>query len=322
MSLETESILDRRRLRRKIGIWRGLAIIAVIAALAAFAYLAGGQNNLIAQQQIARVTISGVITEDRKQIKMLRKIAAADHVKGVVLFINSPGGTTTGAEALFEEIRKVAKKKPVVAQFGTIAASAAYIAGIATDHIVARGNTITGSVGVIMQWPELSGLLDKFGVRMNELKSGELKAAPSPFQPMTPDVERVTREMITDGHQWFIGLVEQRRKIKVDAIPGLRDGRVYLGRAALKHKLIDEIGGEDKAVAWMEEKRKVQKDLKIVDWEPETDVRWPLSSAVAGLISETVVATVSGIGRTATSSGQLGTLALDGLVSIWKPAKN
>ena len=99
-------------------------------------------------KQIARVAIEGTITEDRDQLKLLKRIADDNNVAGVLVFVNSPGGTTTGGEALFEALRELAKKKPVVAQFGTVAASAGYIVGLGTDHIVARGNTITGSVGV------------------------------------------------------------------------------------------------------------------------------------------------------------------------------
>ena len=171
------------------------------------------------------------------------------------------------AEALFNEIRAVSAKKPVVAQFGTVAASAAYIAGLATDHIVARENTITGSVGVIMQWPEVTGLLDKIGVKMNEIKSGSLKAAPSPFQPITPEARRITEEMIAEGQKWFVGLVEKRRKVDASTIPGLVEGRVYLGRNALRYKLIDTIGGEDEAINWMVKKRKVASGLKVVELE-------------------------------------------------------
>ena len=322
MSFETESILDRRRLRRKVGFWRGLAIMAAVGAMAAFAFMAGGTQSLIVEPQIARVTITGIITEDRKQLKMLRRIAKSDHVKGMILWINSPGGTTTGAEALFEEIRGISKKKPVVAQFGTVAASAAYIAGLATDHIVARGNTITGSVGVIMQWPEVSGLLDKLGVKMNEIKSGSLKASPSPFQPISPAARAVTEEMIANGQKWFVGLVEERRKIKVDDVPGLREGRVFLGRSALSHKLVDEIGGEDEAVRWMVKKKKVAGGLKIVDWQPDKQLGWPFPGAISGLLSQIVVDTATKVGKSATPDGQLGTLGLDGLVSIWKPGKN
>ncbi len=322
MSFETESILDRRRLRRKVGFWRGLAIIAIIAALAVFAYTGGGARQLFGQPQIARVAITGLITEDRKQLKMLRQIAKARHVRGVVLAINSPGGTTTGAEALFEEIRAIAAKKPVAAQFGTVAASAAYIAGLASDHIVARGNSITGSVGVIMQWPEFTGLLDKIGVKINEVKSGSLKAVPSPFQPLSPDARRVTEEMIADSQKWFLGLVESRRKIKADDVPGLREGRIYVGRSALKHKLIDAIGGEDKAVAWMVEKHKIRADLKVVDWQPEKDLSWPLADAISSFLARILLKAVDYVGKSATSAQQLGILTLDGLVSVWQPGKS
>lgn len=322
MSLETESILDRRRLRRKLGLWRSLAILAVVLALAVGAVLTGQTKGLISKAQIARVTVSGVITEDRQQLEMLKRIAKTNHVKGVLLYVNSPGGTTTGAEALFNEIRAVAAKKPVVAQFGTVAASAAYIAGLATDHIVARENTITGSVGVVMQWPELTGLLDKLGVKMNEIKSGPLKAAPSPFQPVTPDARRITEEMIAEGHRWFISLVEKRRKINVSAVPGLAEGRVYLGRNAVRYKLIDAIGGEDEAIAWMVKKRKISSGLKVVDWKPTDQLGWPLAGAIAGFFSEIIVRTAANVGQSAGATQELGRLGLDGLISVWHPGKN
>ena len=205
---------------------RALAVVAVIGALAVAGYYVSASQKLLGRDQIARIEIAGLITDDRKQQKLLKKLRSADHVKGVIVYINSPGGTTTGAEALFEGIRQIAEKKPVVAQFGTVAASAAYIAGLATDHIVARGNTITGSVGVIMQWPEFTGLLDKVGIKMNEIKSGKLKAEPSPFRPENPEAREVSKEMIANGHQWFLGLVTNRRKITTSEVPGLEEGRV------------------------------------------------------------------------------------------------
>ena len=138
-------------------------------------------------------------------MNLLRRLANAEPRQRRLVFVNSPGGTTTGAEALYNEIRALAKKKPVVAQFGTVAASAAYITGLATDHIVARSNTITGSVGVIMQWPELSGLFEKIGVKMNEIKSGPLKgstiAVRADFTGGTPGHGRDDRE----GQRWFVG---------------------------------------------------------------------------------------------------------------------
>ena len=112
---------------------------------------------------------------------------------------------------------------------GTVAASAAYIAGLATDHIVARGNTITGSVGVIFQWPEVSQLLDKLGVKMNEIKSGPLKANPSPFQPVDEAGKAAAEQMVAESQRWFVGLVASRRGIDTASVAGLEQGRVYSG---------------------------------------------------------------------------------------------
>ena len=319
--LETETVLDRRRLRRSLTLWRGLGIGAVVLALATMAFGGDKLAVLSGQKQIARIALEGTITENRDQLKLLKDLAEADHVSGVIMFVNSPGGTTTGGEALYEGIRELSKKKPVVAQFGTIAASAAYIAGLGTDHIVARGNTITGSVGVILQWPEVSQLLDKLGVKVNEIKSGPLKAAPSPFEPLDAGGRKVVEGMIADGFKWFLGLVETRRGIKPADVPGLVEGRIFSGREALEQKLIDEIGGEDEAVKWLKDVKKVDKDAKVVDWKPDS------SSGTRGLFGFAAAA-----GRLfGPQAGELveflmrdrgfTSLGLDGLLSVWHPAE-
>ncbi len=283
MTTEIETVLDRRRLRRSLSTWRGAAIAALALAFGALAFGGDRFSDLLGEKQIARVSIEGTITEDREQLAMLKKIAKADHVKGVLLFVNSPGGTTTGGEGLYESLRELSAKKPVVAQFGTVAASAAYIAGLGTDHIVARGNTITGSIGVLAQWPEVSELMNKLGIKFNEVKSGVLKASPNPFEPMDEPARKVMQETIDDGFRWFLGLVETRRGIKPAEVPGLIDGRIYSGREALTHKLVDEIGGEREAIKWLEDKRGVPADLKIVDWKPERQSSWGLSSAASSV---------------------------------------
>ena len=267
MSLETEAVLDRRALRRRLGAWRTAAFAGGLLALGAVA-LALGAPGLGERHHIARVTIDGLITEDRQQLLMLQRLAENTNVDAVILSVNSGGGTTTGGEALFESIRAIAKTKPVVAQFGTVAASAAYICGLAADHIVARGNSITGSVGVIFQWPEVSGLLDKVGVKMNEIKSGPLKAVPSLFEPISPAGRQTAELMVAESQVWFLGLVKSRRAIDTAQVPGLEQGRVFSGREALAYKLVDEIGGEPEAVRWLETKRGIGRNLKIIDWRP------------------------------------------------------
>src|SRR4029079_1673710 len=185
MASEAELLIDRRRLKRRLTFWRVVSIVLFIGGLVAFASAFGGFDLEKQTDHIARVRISGLITGDQKTLDLLDDIAKADHVKGLILRIDSPGGTTAGSEAIYESIRKIAKDKPVAAVMDTIAASGGYITAIAADHIVARGNTITGSIGVIFQWAEVSKLLDTVGVQMQEIKSGELKAEPSPFKPLS-----------------------------------------------------------------------------------------------------------------------------------------
>lgn len=322
MSLETEAVLDRRRLRRRASFWRGLAILAVILAIGAAVSIGAGQTPGIGSKQIARVSIEGIITEDRKQLELLEKVAEAGNVEAVILFINSPGGTTTGGEAVYEAIRKVADKKPVVAQFGTVATSAAYIAGLATDQIVARGNSITGSVGVIFQWAEVTELMSKLGIKMHEVKSGPLKATPSPFQPTDEASKAVAQEMIEESLRWFVGLVSERRGIDTAAVPGLMQGRIYSGREALGHKLVDRIGGEDEAQRWLEETRGVTKNLNIVDWKPSRDSNWGLLGDSAMAIAQWIGGPLGEVATRLMNARVLATLQLDGLVAVWQPLEN
>ncbi|MEL7302810.1 MAG: signal peptide peptidase SppA [Pseudomonadota bacterium] len=317
MSGEVETVLERRRLRRQVGLWRGLAILAGVLVLIAFAAVRANEAGVLGNTQIARVTVEGMILDDRKRLKMLEKIARADNVKGVIVYINSPGGTTTGGEGLYKALRELSERKPVVAQFGTVAASAAYMAGLGTDRILARENTITGSVGVIMQWPNVSGLLDKIGVRMNQLKSGELKAEPNPFEEMSPAVRQRTMQMIEEGQRWFVNLVERRRKIVASSVPGLLEGAVFSGRTAKDYKLIDAIGAEDEARAWMVKEKELPEGIRIVDWKPSSGFGFPGGNASSWL------AWMFGaeVGRLAGLAPELASVGLDGMLSVWQPPK-
>ncbi|MDX2205984.1 MAG: signal peptide peptidase SppA [Hyphomicrobiaceae bacterium] len=322
MTLETETVMDRRLLRRRLGWWRGAAVVAALLAIGLL--MVGPESvNVAGSRQIARVSIQGFITEDRDQLRMLRKIADDSRVAGVVLFVNSPGGTTAGGEALFDAIQNLAKKKPVVAQFGTVAASAAYIAGLATDRIVARGNSITGSVGVIFQWPEVVQLLDKLGVKVHELRSGPLKAVPSPFQPLDEAARASSERMVMETQRWFLGLVASRRGIDTGAVDGLEQGRVFTGREALTFKLVDQIGGEAEAVSWMEETRNVPKNLRVVDWKPQRDSDWGLGQLSLQSVARALGAGLSQgfadtVGDLSGSGTIMARLRLDGLVSVWQ----
>jgi protease-4 len=318
MTLRADYLVDRRKLKRSIILWRVLAVVAGTALIAAIIL----QNDQIAaslgyKPHIARVKILGIIQEDPDRQELLKKIAQSSSVKAVILRINSPGGTTVGGEALHKALLDLRKKKPVVAVFSTIATSAAYMAGIASEHVVARGGTITGSVGVILQWAEVTEMMNKLGIKMEEVKSGTLKAVPSPFQPLDEAGRGLTREMVQESQRWFVDLVAESRKIDPDAIPGLTEGRIYSGRQAVEHKLIDQIGGEDEAIAWLEEKRQIPRDLKVIDWKSEESgaTGW-LSGAIKSLLSR--VGLPSSIAEILLGRGNaLERVQLDGLVSVW-----
>lgn len=323
MSLETEAVLDRRRMRRRLTFWRSAAVLFVGLLLGALMFGSDDLSTLPGTKQIARVSIEGTITDDREQLALLKKVRDANNVEALLVFVNSPGGTTTGGESLYAALRDVAGKKPVVAQFGTVAASAGYIIGLGTDYIVARGNTITGSVGVLAQWPEVSEMLGKLGVRFNEVKSGALKASPNPFEPASEDARRVMQETIDDGFQWFLSLVEARRGITARQVAGLTDGRIYSGRQAVALRLVDEIGGEAEAVRWLENNRNVTKNLKVVDWKPASQTAWGSVTGQAAQATGAVLAAALGnLLAVATANQNLGGLSLDGLVSVWQPSEN
>jgi protease-4 len=321
MTFEADQIVDRRRLRRKVTFWRVAAFaIALIAILVAFG-LSEGRDTVPgwAGPQIARLTIDGFISEDRKQTELIEKLAETNAVKAVIVSINSTGGATAGGEALYEALRELAKAKPTVATIGTFGASAAYMAAIATDHIVARRSSITGSIGVLFQFPEVSKLLDTVGVRVEELKSAPLKAEPSPFKPASEEAKAVVQGVINDTYDWFVDIVAERRKLARPNARALADGRIFSGRQALGAALIDEIGGEDEAIAWLAAKKGVDKKLPVKDWVPrKAGGVFSLADAAILWIGEKTGLGPALIGRGIIDRLLPESLKLDGLLSVWQ----
>lgn len=310
MISEAELIVDRRRLKRRVTFWRILAVVLAIATVAALLWSQGWTGG----DQIARVRIDGLITGDQKTMDLLKRVEREDGVKAVILRIDSPGGTTAGSEAVYDAVRQIAVKKPVVAVMDTVAASGGYIAALAADHIVARGNTITGSIGVIFSMPEFSKLLATVGVNMEELRSGDLKAEPSPYKPMSEKARAASMELVMDGFAWFKGLVAERRNLPMPTVDVLSDGRVYTGRQAVANKLIDALGDEGTAVAWLEKDKGVATRLPVRDWKPESE------SAGLGLGFSAADVILKSLGlkgfQEAAQRAQL-----DGLLVLWHPAQ-
>ena len=307
-----EYLVERHLLARKLSFWRIAALGALFVAVVVAGWrLAGDRSH--AGAHIARVRITGVIKDDRDLLKVVRDVAASS-ASAAILSIDSPGGTTTGAEALYDELRQLAAKKPTVAVVDGMAASGAYIAAIAADGIVARGNSMVGSIGVMMQMPNAAKLMEIVGVKMEEIKSAPLKAAPNPYEPTTPEARAAVATMIADSYNWFKGLVKERRKLDDAGLAIVSDGRVFTGRQGIELKLVDRIGGEREAIAWLEAEKGVAKGLKVRDWKK------PRKIETFGLLG--ALADAAGLDRIAAALTAADGLAraplLDGLLAIWQ----
>lgn len=311
--LDPDVVADRRRLKRKLGLWRGLAFVAAVVALIAIAARLGGVDEFVdkARPHIARLTIQGIILPDRKVLETIDRLATSDAVKGVIVSIDSPGGATSAGEGLYTALRKLSEKKPTVTHVGSLAASAGYMTAIATDHIVARRSALTGSIGVLVQWGDVSKLMETVGVKLEEVKSSPMKAEPTPFKPTSPEARAMLDKVVKDTYGWFVGLVAERRSLPLERTRELADGRVVTGAQALELKLIDELGEESVAVAWLESKG-VEKGLKIRDWKPEKKIGdWPLAESIAAAV---VRGTMSAFGL---DTSAVTIRSLDGAQSVW-----
>ncbi|MGZ9034887.1 MAG: signal peptide peptidase SppA, partial [Rhodospirillales bacterium] len=254
MALATDYLIDRRRLKRRLTIWQLVAVAAVVG-IAVAAY--GRFDGLVSRSHVARLTVTGIITDDNERDQALEALKEDGSVKALVVRIDSPGGTVVGGEALYRRLDEIGERIPVIAVMGEVGTSAAYMAALAGERIFAREGTLTGSIGVIMQTADITGLLDKLGIQPESIKSGPLKAQPNPLEPFTPAAREATEAVVADIFQMFVGMVEERRKMSREAVTTLADGRVYTGRQALANGLIDAIGGESEARQWLQDNKKV-----------------------------------------------------------------
>ena len=308
-------IADRRALRRKVTFWRSLAIIVLVLVLATVWFRWPGVESP-GVNQIARVSITGLIQDDQDLTARLDRIAKADNVKALIVDISSPGGTTYGGETIYKALRRVAEKKPVVSDIRTLAASAGYMIALAGDRIVAGDMSITGSIGVLFQYPQAKELLDKIGVSLESIKSAPMKAEPSPFNPPSDQTKAMINAMVQDSFHWFVDLVAERRKMTQEQAMALSDGSIFTGRQALKNGLVDELGGLQEIKAYLKT-RSVDPDLPVIDWKP---VPQGWAAMLPGALIN--AAEWAGIDRDFSASAlkMLGIqhLFLDGLVSVWQ----
>lgn len=263
--LEVDLLLDRRRLKRRLTLWRAAAIVAVAAAVL-IAVGRGAGRTLGAH--VARLTVSGVIADDRKLVQAVDALAKDDAVSALIVYVDSPGGAVAGGEALTTAIAKVAAVKPVAAVMAGTAASAGYMVCMPAARIFAREGTLTGSIGVILETGELSGLLRMLGVTAEAITSGPLKDQPSFFKPLSPEGRDELHGLVMDYYDQFVTLVANGRHMDKEKVRELADGRAYTGRQALKLGLVDQIGGEQEAREWLASEKHVSAGLPVADVRP------------------------------------------------------
>jgi len=322
MSLDADSIVDRRRMRRKLTFWRVVAIAVIVLAIAGSAELWSRRAGFSdAGSYIARVTIRGLIRDDDERVQQLERLGQSSTARAVVLHVDSPGGTTAGSEQLYDALMRLKEKKPLVVVVESMAASGAYITALAGDHIVAKQTSLVGSIGVLFQYPNVSDLLKTVGVKIEEIKSSPLKAAPNGYEPTSPEARAAIEALVKDSYDWFRNMVRDRRKMDDATLQRVTDGRVFTGRQGLELKLVDEIGNEQSAVDWLAKEKGLKPDTPVRDWQ--------LKSRFGDLtmlhLATAVALEAVGLGSLAHRLDEWGSiraverLNLDGLLALWHP---
>ncbi len=320
MSMQADLMADRRKMRRRLTFWRVVAIAGALVGVLGLGFASGGRNVLPGGgDHVALVKIQGIITGDERTLRLVKSVRESKSTKAVIVQIDSPGGTVSGSEALYLSLRQLAAEKPTVSVVTGLAASGGYIAAAATDRIVAQQTSLVGSIGVLFQIPNVTKLLDTVGVTVETIKSSPLKAAPSGFEPTSPEARAALDQVVRDHFDWFKALVRERRKLTDVELERVADGRVHTGRQGLDRKLVDVIGSDRQAVEWLENERNVAKALPIREWKRRSE------SDQFGLWS-----TASRVAAAAGFDGFAGLLAraallepgtrLDGALALWQPA--
>jgi protease-4 len=324
MSLDADIIVDRRRMRRKLTFWRVFAVLLAICAVVALgvAMRVPGSGMLSAQAgaSIARVTITGLIRTDRERAEALERLGNS-RAKAVIVHINSPGGTTSGSEELHDSLKRLKEQKPTVVVVEGLAASGGYIAAIAADHIVAQETALVGSIGVIFQYPNFGDALKSLGIRVEEIKSTPLKAAPNGFEPTSPEARAAIEAVVMDSYSWFRNLVKARRGLDDAALERVADGRVFTGRQGVMLKLVDELGDERTAIDWLAKEKNVDPKTPVRDYRLRDrfgDLPF-LHTAAAALLDALGLGTIARQLEEAGAVQAIERLNLDGLLALWHP---
>jgi protease-4 len=320
MSLDADAIVDRRRLRRKLTFWRVGALLIALLALGGLAVaFVPGSRLLPRGDYIARIKVQGLIRGNQDRVAALERLAGS-RARAVIVHIDSPGGTTAGSEQLYDSLRALQAKKPMVVVVDGLAASGAYIAAISAEYIIAQDTSLVGSIGVLFQYPNFTDVLKTIGIKVEEVKSSPLKAAPNGFEPTSPQARAAIEAIVLDSYAWFKDLVKDRRKMDEAQLAAVADGRVFTGRQGVGLRLVDSLGNEKTALAWLEKEKNVPASTPVRDvtLEPRFSelsflhvAAWTFEAVGLSAMAQRIEAwgAVQAVER----------LNLDGLLALWHP---
>jgi len=322
MSLDADAIVDRRRLRRKLTFWRVAALVVLVLAVGGLALLLAPNARFRTPggDYIARIKIEGLIRDNQDRVDALDRLAKS-RARAVIVHVDSPGGTTAGSEQLYDSLRALQAKKPIVVVVDGLAASGAYIAALSSDHIIARDTSLVGSIGVLFQYPNFTDALKTLGIQVESIKSSPLKAAPSGFEPTSPEARAAIQAIVLDSYDWFKKLVKDRRNLDDTQLAAVDDGRVFTGHQGLPLKLVDEIGNEQSALAWLAKEKNVPATTPVRDYSLRPRFGELSFLHVAAWTFEALG--LSAAARRLEDWGAVQAverLNLDGLLALWHPA--
>ncbi len=320
MSLDADAIVDRRRMRRKLTFWRVTAVVVALVAVAGAAFVLTPRNRLFpAGAYIARIKVEGLIRNNRDRVEALERLARSS-ARAVIVHIDSPGGTTAGSQQLYDSLRALQARKPMVVVVDGLAASGAYIAALSADHIIAHDTSLVGSIGVLFQYPNFTGALKTLGIEVETIKSSPLKAAPSGFEPTSPEARAAVQAVVLDSYAWFKALVKERRQMNDAQLATVSDGRVFTGRQGVGLKLIDGLGNEKTALAWLDKEKQVPANTPVRDYSLQPRFGELSFLHMAAWTFQAVG--LSGLAQHVEEWGAVRAverLNLDGLLALWHP---
>ncbi|MEO0072912.1 MAG: signal peptide peptidase SppA [candidate division WOR-3 bacterium] len=265
-------------------------IIIVIISTVLYAIIVGlfltltSTSKDTSHDAIAVIEVEGILSDARGVVNQLKKYAKTPEVKGILLRIESPGGTVVAAQEIYAELKRTkAKGKKIVVSMGSVAASGGYYIASPADIIVANPGTITGSIGVIMNFPIIEELLKKLGIKFETIKSRPYKDIGSPFRPLTDKERKLLSDLTYDIYQQFLNAVIENRKIPYDSLIKIADGRIFTGEQAMRYGLVDSLGSYEDALRITANLCGIKKEPRVIRERRRFCILRELTRSLSGL---------------------------------------